>query len=36
MNLNENREDMNIRFVDNPKLEKTANMLESVIKKLSQ
>ena len=28
MNLNENREDMKIRFVDNTKLEKTANMLD--------
>lgn len=32
MNLNENKEDMNIRCVDNTKLEKTTNTLDSIIK----
>lgn len=35
MNLNENKEDMKIKFVDNTKLRKSTNILDSIIKKLS-
>lgn len=35
MNLNENKEDIKITFVDSTKLEKTAKILESIIKTLS-
>ena len=35
MNLNENKEDMKTKFVDNTKLRKSTNILDSIIKKLS-
>ena len=35
MNLSENKEDMKIKFVDNTKLRKSTNILDSIIKKLS-